>query len=61
LIKKIPGLFTIAFGDLLGNVISSIYWIFLAIVIGPENYGSVSYFISIASLASTISLFGIPQ
>jgi len=30
-------------------------------MIGPENYGSVSYLISIAALASTMSLFGIPQ
>ena len=60
-IKAIRGLksvTTLSSATVLGNAISAVFWIYLARVLGEENYGELSYFISIAAIASTISLFG---
>jgi len=40
------------------NVIGGIFWLYMASLLGTEQYGEISYFISIAIMASTISLVG---
>ena len=40
------------------NAIGGIFWLYMASLLGTEQYGEVSYFISIAVIASTISLVG---
>lgn len=56
--KKIVEISSIGFADIIGSGISAIFWFYVASVLGPEKYGEISYFISIAGLASTISLMG---
>jgi len=40
------------------NAIGGIFWLYMASLLGEEQYGEISYFISIAILVSTISLVG---
>ena len=52
------GLGTIGLSDILGSVISAIFWFFLALIIKPDEYGEIFYFISIVSVAFTLSTVG---
>lgn len=59
--KKIPGLkdvSTIGIVDISTNIISAMFWLFVASTLGAEKYGEISYFIAIASIASTAALLG---
>lgn len=58
IILQLKGLSTIGIADLSGNAISSIFWFYMATVLGTEHYGVVSYFLAIAGIASGISLLG---
>jgi O-antigen/teichoic acid export membrane protein len=44
--------------DIAASGISAIFWFYMASLLGAEQYGQVSYFLSIVSIASTVSLFG---
>jgi len=44
--------------NVIGNGISAIFWFYLASLLGAENYGEVSYWIAIASIAATFPLLG---
>lgn len=44
--------------DIIVKGISAVFWFYFAAELGAESYGQLSYFISIASIASTISLIG---
>ena len=57
-LESVRGLGVIGFGDITGGVISAIFWFYLASVIEPHEYGEIHYFLSIATIASTIALFG---
>ena len=57
-LQEIKGLGVIGFGDITGGVISSIFWFYLASVIEPSEYGDIHFFLSMAAVASAISLFG---
>jgi O-antigen/teichoic acid export membrane protein len=52
------GLSSVGIGNVVSSVIGGIFWLFLAGLIGAENYGQVSYIIAIAGIASTISGVG---
>ena len=47
-----------AIANIVGNLISGLFWLYLANLLGAESYGEVSYFIGIGSIASSISLVG---
>lgn len=44
--------------ELLGTGITAIFWFYLASLLSSEDYGKISYFISIASMTSIVCLFG---
>ena len=52
------GLLSIGFADIVGSVISGLFWLYIATQLNPEIYGELIYFISIAGLAQMVSLFG---
>ena len=52
LITRFKDLSTIGFANLTSNAISGVFWFYLASLLGTAHYGEVSYFISIASIAS---------
>jgi len=55
---EVKGLGLIGFGDITGVVISSIFWFYLASVIEPHEYGDIHFFLSMATIGSSIALFG---
>jgi len=57
-LKQIRGLGLISFGDITGIIISSIFWFYLASVIEPSEYGDIHFFLSMATIGSSIALFG---
>ena len=60
-LKKSPGFKNISIlgsSTIVGNAISSVFWIYLAGLLGAEKYGELGYLISIASIVSTVCLVG---
>ncbi len=56
--NKVKNLAIFSVGDVLGSVISAGFWLILASLILPEEFGEIHYFIGIAGLGYTISLIG---
>ena len=56
--KKIFDISSIGFTDAIGAGVAAFFWFYIASELGPENYGELTYLISIASLISGIALFG---
>jgi len=56
--KKLLDLSSIGIADIIGSGISALFWFYVASTMGPEGYGQITYFLSIAMLASGISLLG---
>ena len=52
------GLLSIGFADIVGSVISGLFWLYIASQLNPDVYGEIIYFISIAGLAQMVSLLG---
>ena len=50
------GLVTLSLSDITGTGITSIFWLYIAFVIQPEQYGEIFYFISIAAIAFNLSI-----
>jgi len=60
--SKLRDLTTVGFANIIATGISGIFWIIMARLLGTDDYGEISYFLAIASVAATISFlgFGIP-
>jgi len=58
---QFKGLTTIGVADVAGNVISALFWLYMATILGAEHYGQVSYFLAIGGIASAVSLIGAQQ
>ena len=56
--NKILDISSVGLTDMTGTAIVAVFWFYIASQLGPENYGELTYLISIASLASGIALFG---
>ncbi len=56
--KRIFGVATIGGGHVISTAIAGIFWFLIARVLGAESYGEITYFISMAIIISSISLFG---
>ncbi len=56
--KKINSLIPMTFANTVGSGITAVFWFVIAGLLLPEEYGEIHYFISIAGIAYTISLFG---
>ncbi len=57
-LKKPGGFFSLGIGTFIANGIGGIFWLYIASLLGTEEYGRVTYYISIAIIASTLSLVG---
>ena len=55
---EVKGLGFIGFGDISGMILASIFWFYLASVIEPHEYGEIHFFLSMATIGSSIALFG---
>jgi O-antigen/teichoic acid export membrane protein len=47
--------------SIVGSSISAFFWIYIAAIMGAENYGELGYYISIAGLATSLSFIGGPM
>ena len=56
--KKILDISTIGLTDGVGAAIAAVFWFYIASELGPENYGELTFLISIATLVSGIALLG---
>ena len=56
--KAISGIFTIGIGNVVGGVITSVFWLFLAGILDTESYGQLSYFLAIMGITSVTASFG---
>ena len=56
--KKISEISTIGITDGAGAAIAALFWFYIAFELGPENYGELTFLISIATLVSGIALLG---
>lgn len=58
LISRNKDLTVIGVVDIVSSGIGAIFWFYIALILGAEQYGQVSYFLAIAGIASTVSLLG---
>ena len=58
--KAFSGILTIGVGNVAGGAITSIFWLFLAGILGTETYGQLSYFLAIMGITSVAASFGGP-
>lgn len=56
--ERLKGLSFIGSADIIGTGITSVFWLFLASQISPENYGEIFYFIGIAITVSAFVIIG---
>ena len=59
-IKGLKDISTMGVASIAGSGIAAIFWIYLAALMGAENYGELAFYISIASVATSISFIGGP-
>ena len=57
-LQRIKELATLGSGDVIGSVLSAIFWFYLASQIKPDAYGEIHWFLGIAGIFSYIALFG---
>jgi len=57
-LKKTKDIQHIGIANVTAKAIAGLFWFYMAAVLGTENYGQVTYFIAIGSMAATISLIG---
>jgi len=55
------GLSYLGSAAVLTNAIGGIFWVYMASLLGAENYGEISYYISISMLIASFSLIGAPN
>jgi len=56
--NKLPkGLVLIGLADTVGNGFSALFWLIIASLLLPSEYGEISYVLAIAGLVSMIALF----
>ena len=55
---KEDGIVSVGFSDIVGSGIAAVFWLYVASVINPSDYGEIHYFLAIAGTAHTISMLG---
>ena len=60
-IRGIKDIGIISFSNLIGSGISALFWIYLAGLLGAENYGELSFYIAIAGVVTSLSFVGGPM
>ena len=56
--KQIKSLASVGLGDIIGSGITAGFWFYLAILMNPDSFGELHYFISIAAIVSYFALIG---
>ncbi|MDE1817941.1 MAG: polysaccharide biosynthesis C-terminal domain-containing protein [Thaumarchaeota archaeon] len=56
--SNLKGLSTIGLANILGNVITGFFWLYMARLLGTEHYGEINYIIALAGLGVMFSNVG---
>ena len=48
----------IGLGNIAGKVIVGLFWLYMAAVLGTENYGQVNYLVALGSMGAALSMVG---
>jgi len=56
--ELLSNLTSLGIADVSAKGISAIFWFYIAAILGPEGYGEITYFLSIAIIASNVALLG---
>lgn len=59
--RKFREISILGISTIIANGLGGLFWLYMASLLGTEEYGRLTYFISIAIIASTISLAGMPN
>ena len=54
----IKNLSVIGLGNILATIISGVFWLFLARIMGEENYGELGFLIGVGSISTAIAVWG---
>ena len=57
-IRGLKSITAIGSSNIIGSIITSVFWISIASLIGTESYGELGYFLSIIGISSVIAQFG---
>ena len=58
LLLKTKDLQQIAVGNIAGKVIIAIFWLYMAAVLGADDYGQVNYLIALGAMGAGLSMVG---
>jgi O-antigen/teichoic acid export membrane protein len=58
IVKKAKDLQHLALANIIGKAIAGIFWFYAAALLGTEDYGQVSYFVAIGSMAAAFAMIG---
>ena len=58
IVKKAKDLQHLALANIIGKAIAGIFWFYAAALLGTEDYGQVSYFVAIGSMAAAFAMVG---
>ena len=55
---KEDGIVSVGFSDIVGSGIAAVFWLYIALVMNPGDYGEIHYFLAIAGMAQIFSMLG---
>jgi len=55
---KEDGIVSVGFSDIVGSGIAAVFWLYIASVMNPGDYGEIHYFLAIAGMAQIFSMIG---
>ena len=56
--QKEDGIVSVGFSDIVGSGVAAVFWLYIASVMNPSDYGEIHYFLAIAGTAQIISMLG---
>jgi len=57
-VYRLKDLTTIGIANITSSAMSAIFWLYMASLLGTEDYGQISYLLAIAGIVSVVSLLG---
>src|SRR5207249_961518 len=58
IVTKFKGLTTIGFANIVASIISGLFWLYIARLLGTTHYGEISYLIAASGIATVIAFLG---
>ena len=55
---KEDGIVSVGFSDIVGSGVAAVFWLYIASVMNPSDYGEIHYFLAMAGMAQIVSMLG---